>query len=99
MKTCDDLIRLQDEDIYRWGNSSYVFELNPSDGTKYTVQVSPAKYGGLNVICNESSLWRWHGEENLKFLCGDDNKYTCKAIVRIMMYHDARMEQLGDGVV
>ena len=93
-------INLQDEDVFRWGNSSYVFQLNPSDGTKYTVQVSPAKYGGLNVICNESSLWRWHGRGDLKFLCGNDNEYTCRAVVRIMMYHDARIIQLADqGVV
>jgi len=91
------MIKLQDEDVYKWGNSSYVFEPIPSDGTKYTVQVSPAKYGGLNVICNESSLWRWHGEGDLKFLCGDDNEYTCRAIVRIMVYHDLRMVELGDG--
>tara|TARA_R110002012_G_scaffold259224_1_gene440557 strand:- start:1016 stop:1294 length:279 start_codon:yes stop_codon:yes gene_type:complete len=79
-----------------WQNSHYVFELTPSDGTKYTVQVTPALYGGLNVICNESSLWRWHGEGDLKFLCGDDNEYTCRAIVRIMMHHDARMIEIEE---
>lgn len=81
----------------KWQNSFYVFELRPSDGTKYTVQVTPALYGGLNVICNESSLWRWHGEGNLKFLCGGDkNAYTYSAIAKIMRHHDRRMIEIEE---
>lgn len=83
-------IQISDE----WANSFYVFETNPSDGTKYTVHVSPAQYGGLYVIVNENSLWRWHGEGDIKFLCGNNNRYTKKAIIQIMLYHDARMAQL-----
>jgi hypothetical protein len=77
-------------------NSYYVFELTPSDGTKYTVQITPALFGGLNVICNESTLWRWHGEGDLKFLCGDYNKYTFSAIYKIMMHHDRRMIEIAE---
>jgi len=82
-----------------WANSHYVFELNPSDGTKYTVQVTPALYGGLNVICNESTLWRWHGAGDLKFLCGQYNPYTEKAMNKIMNYHDTRMIDLATELI
>jgi len=84
-------INISDE----WANSFYVFEKNPSDGTKYTVHVSPAQYGGLYVIVNENSLWRWHGEGDVKFLCGNNNKYTRAAVVQIMTHHDARMVLLA----
>jgi len=85
-------INIDDE----WANSFYVFQMNPSDGTKYTVHVTPAQYGGLYVIVNENSLWRWHGEGDVKFLCGNENRYTKKAVVQIMTYHDARMAQLAE---
>jgi len=84
-------INIDDE----WANSFYVFQMNPSDGTKYTVHVTPAQYGGLYVIVNENSLWRWHGEGDVKFLCGNDNRYTKKAVIQIMTYHDARMVQIA----
>jgi hypothetical protein len=93
-----DHLKLEVEDV--WRNSHYVFEKNPSDGTRYTVQVTPALYGGLNVICNETSLWRWHGEGDLRFLCGDweENtpRYWCvrRAVDQIMTYHDARMKEM-----
>jgi len=79
----------------QWANSFYVFQMNPSDGTKYTVHVTPAQYGGLYVIVNENSLWRWHGEGDVKFLCGNENRYTKKAVIQIMTYHDARMAQIA----
>lgn len=77
-----------------WRNSHYIFE--NGDGTKYTVQVTPALYGGINVICNESSLWRWHGENDIKFLCGNNNKWTKRALIQIMNYHDARIAELSE---
>jgi|TARA_R110000823_G_C15619765_1_gene467444 hypothetical protein len=86
-------MRINISDEYQ--NSFYVFEMNPSDGTKYTVHVMPAEYGGLYVIVNEKSLWRWHGEDDAKFLCGNNNKYTKKAVIQIMNHHDARMELLA----
>ena len=69
--------------------SFYVFE--NGDGTKYTVHVSHAEYGGLYVIVNENSLWRWHGKDDAKFLCGNNNKYTHAAVIQIMRHHDARI--------
>jgi len=77
--------------------SFYVFE--NGDGTKYTVHVSHAEYGGLYVIVNENSLWRWNGEDDVKFLCGNNNKYTKIAVIQIMRHHDARMELIELGVV
>jgi hypothetical protein len=74
-------------------NSFYRFEND--DGTHYTVQTVPAEYGGIYVIVNENSLWRWHGNMDVKFLCGNDNDYTRRAVMQIMTYHDARMVQLG----
>jgi hypothetical protein len=32
---------------------------------------------------------------DVKFLCGNDNDYTRRAVMQIMTYHDARMVQLG----
>jgi len=75
-------------DLQDWESSFYVFE--NGDGTRYTVHVTDAQYGGLYVICNESSLWRWHGEGDIKFLCGNNNEYTRRAMITIMEYHDAK---------
>tara|TARA_R110000824_G_scaffold340763_1_gene527274 strand:+ start:138 stop:443 length:306 start_codon:yes stop_codon:yes gene_type:complete len=89
-------VKIDIHDDCEWSNSFYVFEMSPSDGTKYTIHVSPANYGGLYVIVNESSVWRWHGYDDVKFLCGNNNKHTEKAVIRIMNYHDARMAQISE---
>ena len=73
-----------------WVDSYYTFE--NGDGTRYSVHIQPAKHGGLYVQCNEKSLWRWHGDGDIKFLCGDNNKWTRKALVELMTYHDANLE-------
>jgi len=86
-------INIDDE----WQNSVYTFE--NGDGTRYHVHVMPAQYGGLYVIVNERSLWRWHGEGDVKFLCGNDNEYTRKAVIQIMTHHDSRMALLAMEVV
>tara|TARA_B100000963_G_C22100334_1_gene440437 strand:- start:180 stop:434 length:255 start_codon:yes stop_codon:yes gene_type:complete len=63
----------------------YVFE--NGDGTKYTLHLTQAYYGGIYVICNESSVWRFHNNPNeLKHLCGDNNKYTELAILQLANY-------------
>ncbi len=60
----------------------YVFE--NGDGTKYTLHLTYAIYGGIYVMCNESSLWRFHNNPNeLKHLCGNNNEYTKKAILEL----------------
>ena len=68
-----------------WSDSCYRFQ--NGDGTAYTVHIMPAMHGGIYVICNESSLWRWHDDDDIKFLCGNKNEYTRKAILQIMQYH------------
>lgn len=68
-----------------WADSVYRF-MN-GDGTAYTVHMMPAMHGGIYVICNESSLWRWHGDNDIKFLCGNNNEYTRKAVLQIMEFH------------
>jgi len=55
-------------------------EFCPGDGTRYTLHLTDAEYGGVYVICNETSLWRYHRGDMLKPLCGNDNAWTKKAI-------------------
>tara|TARA_R110000803_G_scaffold4729_2_gene15806 strand:- start:409 stop:663 length:255 start_codon:yes stop_codon:yes gene_type:complete len=74
-------IKIQDQN-----KDFYVFE--NGDGTKYTVHITSAEYGGLYAIINEDSLWRWHGEGDVKFLCGNNNKWTRIAVIQIMTFHD-----------
>jgi len=57
-----------------------MLEFEPGDGTRYTLHLVVATYGGTYVICNETSLWRYHRGKDLKFLCGNDNPYTKIAI-------------------
>lgn len=70
-----------DEQI--WCNGNITFE--NGDGTRYTCHFMPAKHGGVYVICNENSLWRYHGGNDLKFLCGNDNDWTRFAICQIIL--------------
>lgn len=60
--------------------SSFHFDFQPGDGTRYDLVCTPSPYGGLLVICNESSLWRYHKGDVLKFLCGVNNEWTHRAI-------------------
>lgn len=57
-----------------------MIEFQPGDGTRYTLHLVVATYGGTYVICNETSVWRYHRGDDLKFLCGNDNPYTKIAI-------------------
>jgi len=57
-----------------------MLEFEPGDGTRYTLHLTVAEYGGTYVICNETSLWRYHRGDQLKFLCGNDNEFTYRAI-------------------
>ena len=59
-------------------NESYDFQ--PGDGSRYFIQLFESEHGGTFVINHESSLWRYHRGDCLKFLCGDYNLYTSKAI-------------------
>jgi len=57
-----------------------MIEFSPGDGTCYTLHLIVATYGGTYIICNETSLWRYHRGDQLKFCCGNDNPYTYRAI-------------------
>ena len=61
---------------------NYIYE--NGDGTRYTLHLVRAIYGGIYVLCNESSLWRFHSNPNeLKHLSGTFNIYTKKAILEV----------------
>lgn len=78
-----------------WADSWYRFQ--NGDGTAYSVHLMPAQHGGIYIICNESSLWRWHGHDDIKFLCGNNNKFTRKAMLQIMKFHtEERVEYHDD---
>jgi len=64
-----------------WVNSNAEFE--NGDGTRYTCHFMPARYGGVYVIVNEKSCWRYHGNGDIKFLCGLDCDFTRIAILQL----------------
>jgi hypothetical protein len=57
-----------------------IYDFQPGDGTRYNLVTVDDPHGGLLVICNNSSLWRYHQGDILKFLCGNENEYTRRAI-------------------
>lgn len=67
----------------QWAQSYYVFE--NGDGTRYTIHICKCENGGLYVICNDDSLWLYFGNVDLKFLCGNNNEYTEKAILQCLI--------------
>ena len=59
--------------------------LQPGDGTSYTLHVMKHVYGGYLVCSNDSSMWLYFTRDHeIKFLCGNDNKFTAKAIQNYM---------------
>jgi len=60
------------------------YEFQPGDGTRYTIHLMDAKYGGVYVIVNESSTWRYHEGDCLKFLCGNNNEWTQRAVFNFL---------------
>ena len=57
-----------------------IYDFQPGDGTRYNLVTVDDPHGGVLVICNNSSLWRYHQGDTLKFLCGNENEYTRRAI-------------------
>jgi len=55
-------------------------DFQPGDGTRYILHTIPSEHGGILVINHESSLWRYHRGDCVKFLCGNFNEYTQRAI-------------------
>ena len=60
----------------------FVFE--PGDGTCYDCILTPDPYGGFLVNVNTTSVWRWYPGDYLKFLCGNNNSYTSKAVFHFL---------------
>ena len=56
------------------------FDFQPGDGTRYDIVTVPDPYGGVLVIWPGQSTWRYYRGDYLKFLHGDNNKWTQKAI-------------------
>lgn len=56
------------------------YEFEPGDGTRYMIHLMDAKYGGVYVIVNEISTWRYHEGDCLKFLCGINDPWAKKAV-------------------
>tara|TARA_R110000823_G_C15525550_1_gene456145 strand:- start:98 stop:310 length:213 start_codon:yes stop_codon:yes gene_type:complete len=56
------------------------FDFQPGDGSRYFIQLFRSEHGGIFVINHEESLWRYHPGDQLKFLIGNNNKYTQAAI-------------------
>lgn len=65
-----------------WVNSSTYFE--NGDGTRYLFHFMPARHGGIYIISNESEVYRYHGDADIKFLCGNRNEYTEKAVLQLI---------------
>jgi len=73
--------KLFDEKLTKIGEH-YIYE--NGHGSLYNLHLVKAMYGGIYVLCNESSMWRFHPHSNeLKHLCGDNNPYTRLAILEV----------------
>jgi len=67
-----------------------IYDFQPGDGTRYNLVTVDDPHGGVLVICNNKSLWRYHAGDMLKFLCGNDNEYTRRAIWNHLEAEDKR---------
>lgn len=65
-----------------WLNASTYFE--NGDGTRYLFHFMPARHGGIYIIANETEVYRYHGEGDIKFLCGKYNEYTERAALQLI---------------
>lgn len=85
---------IDDENL--WAYSNYTFE--NGDGTRYHLTLCPHQYGGIYVICNDSSLWLFLNYNELRHLAGNKNQYTKKAILqlaRVKRWSDSFQEDLS----
>ena len=74
-----------DEEV---GNVCRHIVFEPGDGTCYDLICTPDPYGGTLVNVNTTSVWRWYPGDYLKFLCGNDNGYTRKAVFDYLENYD-----------
>ena len=75
-----------------------IHDFQPGDGTRYNLVTVDDPHGGLLVICNSSSLWRYHRGDQLKFLCGNNNEYTKKAIWNYFEMMEQGLPEDDDGI-
>lgn len=65
-------------------------DFQPGDGTRYHLTLVPEEHGGIMVVCNHTSCWRYYrsfpraSNSELKFMFGDNNDWTRKAILEYM---------------
>jgi len=63
-------------------NGHVIFE--NGDGTNYSMVVTPDPYGGYLFIVNNTATYRYYEDSHqVKFLCGNTNNYTKRAILQI----------------
>ncbi len=65
-----------------WVNASTYFE--NGDGTQYLFHFMPARHGGIYIIANDKEVYRYYGNGDIQFLCGNHNKYTEKAVLQLI---------------
>jgi len=65
----------------RTGCVTYIeFELEPSDGTNYSVHLAPHRWGGVIAIVNDKTTYLCFKDGEIKLLSGKDNEYTRYAL-------------------
>jgi len=69
-----------------------IYDFQPGDGTRYNLVTVDDPHGGVLVICNNSSLWRYYQGDYLKFLCGNENEYTRRAIFNELEKENHQLE-------
>lgn len=57
-----------------------VRDYQPGDGTSYTVHFMSHTYGGIIACVNDSSMWLAFEDGEVRYLCGNNNEYTKKAV-------------------
>jgi hypothetical protein len=60
------------------------FELDPSDGTNYSVHLAPHRWGGVLAIVNDKVTYLCFEDGELKLLSGVDNEYTRYALGKLI---------------
>lgn len=68
----------------------FATDLQPGDGTRYTLHVVKHQYGGYLVCCNDDSMWLAFKDGEVKCLAGNDNGFTALAISDYMLGLDLK---------
>ena len=57
-----------------------VFDFQPGDGTRYHLVTVDDPNGGVLVVWIHGATWRYHRDDYLKFLHGNECEFARKAI-------------------